>query len=367
MSLRCLWVIKGLGRGGAEQLLLSAATVTTGGVAYEAAFVRSERNALVAPLRDLGVPVHDLAAGKGLWPVRLARLVRDERFDVVHVHSPLLAAVARLAIRAQRRRPSLVTTEHNVWPAYGAATRAANAVTFPLDDAHLAVSEEVRRSIPGRWRDRVEVVRHGVDLATVAAARSQRDGARRDLGVGHEHVVVLTVANYRRHKAWPDLLAAARRVVDADDRVRFVGAGQGPLDAEVEAEHARHDLGERFLLLGGRDDVPRLLAGADVFCLSSLQEGLPVALMEALAAGVPVVATAVGGVPEAVTDGVEGRLVPPSRPDLLAAALLEVTGDGEARARMAAAALVRARDFDIRRAVERTEALYRELAARRAA
>jgi glycosyltransferase involved in cell wall biosynthesis len=123
-------------------------------------------------------------------------------------------------------------------------------------------------------------------------------------------------------------------------------------------------LEDRFHLLGYREDSARILAGCDLFVLASLYEGLPLAMMEALALGLPVVATAVGGIPEGVSDGVEGLLVPPGRPDLLAEALAALVRDQPLRERMSQAAWQRADYFDIGRAVRGTEAIYRRLAGR---
>lgn len=327
---------------------------------YGCAFVRTDRAHLVPELEAAGVRVHPLA-GAG-WPWRLRQLVQQERYQVVHVHSPLVAAVARLVLRTlpARVRPAIVSTEHNVPEAYHRLTKLANDLTFGLDDVHLAVSTEAVRSAPRRHRAGVEVMVYGVPLTSV---RQMADGpaVRAELGLHPHEVVVGTIANYRAQKAWPELLAAARLVVDAAPQVRFVGVGQGPLEREVTTEHRRLHLGDRFLLLGHRPDAVRVLSACDIFCLASVQEGLPVALMEALVLGLPVVATAVGGVPEAITDGVEGRLVPPSEPAALAEAILAVATDREERARLAAGAAARGEGFDIAPAVERTEALYREL------
>jgi glycosyltransferase involved in cell wall biosynthesis len=114
-------------------------------------------------------------------------------------------------------------------------------------------------------------------------------------------------------------------------------------------------------LLGRRDDVSHVLAACDLFVLASKNEGLPIALVEALALGLPVVATAVGGTPEVVTDGLEGLLVPPSNPDQLASAIERLLADPELRARMSAAATERARHFDISRSVAEMESIYRTL------
>ena len=145
--------------------------------------------------------------------------------------------------------------------------------------------------------------------------------------------------------------------------IRFAAAGHGPLAVEVRAEHARLGLGDRFALLGHRDDAIRLLAGADLFVLASGHEGLPVAVMEALALGVPVVATRVGGLPEVVTDGVDGLLVPPGDPAALAAAIRRASRPDE-RARLAAGAAAAGDRFAAAPAVRRIEAVYDRVRAR---
>ena len=141
---------------------------------------------------------------------------------------------------------------------------------------------------------------------------------RAELGVADDEVLALTVANLRSEKGYDVLLDAARLVVAEGVPVRFVSVGRGPLEAQLAAAAEAAGLAEHLRFLRTRTDTPRLMTGADLFVLPSHQEGLPVALMEAMSAGLPVVATIVGGVPDMVTDGVEGLLVPPGRADLLA-------------------------------------------------
>jgi glycosyltransferase involved in cell wall biosynthesis len=371
--LRVLHVVKGLGPGGAERLLCSAAAVRDREIFdYDVAYVLPWKEHLVPELTRSGVAVHCLspeertAPGRTArilldprWTARLARLLRTRPYDIVHLHSPLIAGVVRPMVRSLgHRRAKLVSTEHNGWSTYALPTRLINGLTYPLDDARFAVSEEVRDSVSPRLRERVEVAVHGLPLDDVRALRAERAAVRAELGLAADDVVVGTVANYRAQKAYPDLLAAARTAVGADPRVRFVAVGQGPLEAEIQREHARLGLGERFALLGYRPDAARVLAGCDVFALASHYEGFPVALMEALALGLPVVATAVGGIPDGVTDGREGLLVPAGSPDRLADAVLRLAADDRLRSRMAAAAARRGGDFDIRRAVRRMEAVY---------
>lgn len=368
--LRVLWVVKGLGPGGAERLLVSMAeAVRRPGIEIEVAFVLPHKQHLRPALEELGVRTHLVGRGPRdlRWPWRLAQVVRGGDVDVVHVHSPLPGGVARLAAAtAGRRRPRLVSTEHNQWGSHAVLTRALNAATWSLDDVHLAVSTEVADSVrPRRRRARVEVVVHGVPLDAVRAAAAHREATRAELGLSPDDVAVLNVGNLRHQKAHDVLIAAARLVCAGHPAARFLVVGQGPLEAEVARWHAESGLGDRFRLLGYRDDVPRLLGAADVFCLPSRYEGYPVAVMEALAAGLPVVGSRVSGLVDAVSDGVEGRLVPPGDVDALAAALGELVDDADVRRTMAAAAGRRAGDYDIRRAAERHLELYRALAARR--
>jgi L-malate glycosyltransferase len=368
VPIRVLWLIKGLGPGGAEQLLVNLARARDRErFAYSAAFLVPWKDHLVADLVDLGVPVTCLDGEREpdlRWARRLRQRLVDDPVDVLHVHSPYPAAVARALVRTLPRavRPQVVTTEHNVWARYGRLTWLANRWTFGLSDHAVVVSEAVRDSMPDGPRQRAEVVVHGIDVAAVRAHLDERDAVRAELGAAPDDVLIGTVANFRRQKAYPDMLAAARLAIDAGAPVRFAAVGQGPLEAEIRTRHAELDLGDRFQLLGYRPDAARVLAGCDVFTLSSIHEGLPVALMEALALGLPVAATTVGGIPEAVTNGVEGILVPPGHPDRLARAYGELAADPALRADMATAAAARGRHFGVEAAATRLEAIYLELA-----
>lgn len=362
---RVLWLINGLGPGGAERLLVAAAGAVNGDdFEYEAAYLLPWKSHLAAALEEAGVPVHCLNVSSPTdvrWLGRFRRLLREGDFDVVHSHSPLVGCLARLAVRLvpNRARPALVYTEHNTRRSQHPALRALSAVTYPLDDVHIAVSEETRRSVSVAWRRSVHVVAHGVAAGTIRSRRSERDEVRTELGVRPGEVLIGTVANYRPGKDYPTLLRAARLVVDAGVDARFIAVGQGPQEHDVEAEHARSGLGDRFVLLGYRPDPVHLLAGCDAFVLASTYEGLPVAIMEALALGLPIVASAVGGTVEAVGHGSEGLLVPPSDPEQLAEALLTLVRDPGLRRRLAENALKRSYRYDIKATVACIEDLYR--------
>jgi glycosyltransferase involved in cell wall biosynthesis len=363
--LRVLWLAKGLGPGGMERLLATHAAVGDHDrFEYFAAYLVERPHSLIATLEALGVTCIRLGAGGSLdprWAHELRRFVRRHRIDVVHIHSPMVAAIARPAVRSMRHRPAIVYTEHNSWDCYSVPTRLANAATYPLDDAHLAVSAAAARSVAGGLRAGVEVLIHGIDIEAVAARRCRRAAKRAEFLIGPETFVVITVANLRHEKAYDVLLDAAALTTANGADVLFLSVGQGPLASEMEQRCRRLGLERRFRFLGFRDDVHDLLAAADVFCLASRNEGLPVALMEAYAVGLPVVATRVGGLPEVIEDGRSGLLVPPEDPAALSDAILALLDDAGRRDQLGRRASELAGRFDARVAVRRLEALYEEV------
>lgn len=356
---RVLWLAKGLGQGGMERLLVTHARFgDRERFDYRAAYLVDRPHSVVDELVDLDVPVTRLGTGNGAdlrWVSDLVHLVRSENIDVVHAHSPVPASIARPVLRVATPSTRLIYTEHNRWDRYSTPTRLANMVTYPLDHQAFAVSDDCRSTIAPRLQRHVETLIHGIDVDAVAAHKSDRQVARAELGIDDGTVVVGTVANLRVQKNYPLLLEVAKRVTDEHPNVVFLSVGQGPLEAELKALHARLGLGDGFRFLGFRSDVHRVMSAFDIFCLSSDHEGLPVALMEALALDLPVVATDVGGVGDALRGDGASWLVP--------------AGDGEALCRrlsavarvVSAGAERLARDsttFDARGAVSTLERTY---------
>jgi L-malate glycosyltransferase len=336
-------------------------------VAVRVAYLLPYKSTLVGELEAEDVPVTCLGYPNALdarWLTALRRSLVGDPVDIVHSHNPVMAVGARLVARSlpRRLRPRVVVTDHNVWYGYMPVSRWADSLTSRLDDARLTVSEAVRASLPATIQRRSQVMLQGIEVEQVRAQRAERAVVRAELGLDPDSLVVGTVANLRAQKAYPDLLEAAVTVVERLPGVRFVAVGQGPLEETIRALHAQLGLGDRVLLLGHRPDAVRVMAACDVFVLASHWEGLGVAVMEALALGLPVVATAVGGVPEVVEHGREGLLVPPGRPRELAAALETLLTDTELRRRMCEAASRRGASLSIDTAVRRTEDVYQALA-----
>lgn len=362
--MRVLLLIKGLGRGGAEQLLVHA--VEHGDRSrfdHQVAYLLPWKDAFVPHLQAQGVDPICLDGGSGLaWAGRLKQLVRDRRIDLVHIHSPYVGAVARSVFG---RRVRLFTTEHNVWERYHRATYWANAATFPRNDHVFAVSDEVRRSIRYPWALRflaippLETLHHGIDVDRVVAT-PPATGVREQLGIPPDVPVVGTVANFKPHKGYEYLLQVAATVVRVRPDVRFVLVGHGPLAEEMRREVRRLGLEEVIVFAGFREDALRVVRAFDAFILTSVQEGLPLALLEAMALGCPPVATRVGGVSAVIEDTVSGFIVEPRDPQTQAERLLKVLGDDALRKTLSVAASERAAKFHIRNSIRRIEQVYSE-------
>ncbi|MEV4614626.1 glycosyltransferase [Kitasatospora sp. NPDC049258] len=359
---RVLWLAKGLGRGGAEQLLVNCARhADTSRYEIEVAYVLPWKDALVPALEQAGVRTHCLGGAPGaLWPWRLRQLLAERRYGLVHSHMPIPAVAARL-LSFGPRGPRLVHTEHNVWERYRTATRWANTLTYRRNDAVVAVSHAVAATITRRrpgagW---VSVVHHGPDLAGAPTGPAARAAARAELGLPADAVVIGTVGNLTPKKDQATLLSAFARLRAEQPDTALVLIGAGPLEAQLKAQ-----AGEGVVFAGSRPDVPALLAGLDVFTLSSRQEGLPVALMEAMTSGLPSVVTRVGGMPEVLDDGEQGFLVPPGDPAALAGALGRLTADEQLRRRLGAAALDRSKSFDVAGAQQAIEQVYAQVLER---
>ncbi len=365
MTVRVLWIIKGLGPGGSERLLVAAAVAHDRTLVQpHCAYVLLAKDHLVGELEARGVPTTCLAPGhRASWPLHLRQLLARGRFDIVHIHAPAPGVVARIVIRTlpRRSRPRIVTTEHNAVNTYRLPVRFANRLTSRWDDATITVSDEALHSLRGAARRRARSLQHGIDVAAVSSETRYRAAIRAEFGLHDDDVVIGTVANFRDQKDYPNLLGAVSLLRDQGVRCRFVAVGQGPLESQIRDLVTDLCLDDIVTLTGYRSDATEVMAAFDVFVLASKYEGLPVALMEALALGLPIVATAVGGVGEALTDGVDAILVPPSDPVSLAVALAELVVDPDRRASLGTASRALAESFDMRKAASEIEAIYSSL------
>jgi len=342
-------------RGGQNQVLLTAEGMARRG--HEVVVACRAGAPLEARSRAAGLDTRGLGFGGDFAPaaaLALRRLVSTFRPDVVHVHDPHAAAAALLFPRS-----AVVVASRRVdFPLRGALSRWK----YRRCRRFIAVSRAVARVLEQGAVEgaRVRVVYEGVPDRPPAPGG---DTALAALGIPAAAPVVGNVAALTAHKDHATLLAAAAVVRAELSDARFVIVGQGELERQLQAHAATLGLSGTVVFAGFRRDLDALIPAFDVFCLSSRLEGLGTSLLDAMCYGRAVVATAAGGIPEAVEDGVTGRVVPPRDADALAAALVDVLQDARRREAMGAAARRRFLErFTADRMVEETLGVYAEVA-----
>jgi glycosyltransferase involved in cell wall biosynthesis len=344
-------------RGGQNQVLLTARGMAARG--HDVVVACQAGGALAQRARAAGVAVREVAFSGDLSfaAVRALRaLMRESRPDVVQLHDPHTVSAGVLAGRLAGR-PTLVATRRVDFPLRGPLSRRKYAACRRVIAVSEAIAAVLRQD--GLSPECVRVVHEGVP------DRAPQPGGRevlRELGIPDGASVVGNVAALTGHKDQATLLAAAARVAARMPDTRFVFVGEGELRGRLVALARDLGLQGRCVFTGFRADLDRLIPAFTVFCLSSHMEGLGTSLLDAMAFGVPVVATAAGGIPEAVTDRTTGRLVPPRNPEALADALLEALQDPARRAAWGRAGRRRFEErFTADRMVDATLAVYAEL------
>lgn len=321
-------------------------------------------DAVVADLRSRGVAVHFLRRrfkydALAWWP--MFRALRRERTDVLHAHSFGQNAWASVIGRLTRV-PAVIAHEHN-WAFTGRALRPVidRELIARCSSAMVVVSQEARRRMIEVERiapERLVFLPNGIRALPPGDAGT----VRAELGIGQGDPVIGTVCILRSEKALDVLVGAAQILVKDFPRLRVLIVGEGDERARIQALVDQLGLEEHVLLPGARTDVPNVLAALDVAVLSSDYEGIPLSLLEFMDAGKPIVATNVGGIPEVIADGVQGRLVPPRNEAALAAAVGELLRDPDAAGQLGARAQERCRsEFSLDRTVERLQELYERL------
>jgi len=316
--------------------------------------------ALIGEARRRGIETFVMHKRRG-FDVRLIfalrRLLRDQAVDVLHTHN--FAPLIYGSLAARLCGAGTVNTRH------GRAALRTHPLIWALTDRVVAVSEDARRELVRHNRirpDKVRVVINAIDLTRYAPASAPSRERRRELGLPPDELVCGIVGRLSPEKDHRTLLTAMGALGRSGSSSHLVIVGGGPLEGELKALVQSLGLEERVHFLGFRSDVAELLPLFDLFVLSSREEGISLTLIEAMAAGLPIVATRVGGNPEVVVDGETGLLVEAGQPEALAAALGSLLGDPDTRMRMGRRGReVALRRFDIERLIDEYQAIYTEI------
>lgn len=354
-----LVLIKGLGIGGAERLISEGARFwDREAFNYSVAYVLPWKDQLVPELEEIGIETFMIGSHRGLGPSavgRLRRLVVERDIDLVHAHLPTMGILARLASPVP-----VIYTEHNLSSSYRLPTRWAARATYGRNRAVIAVSDAVARGIASWPGPEAIVIPNGV---AVDPNREEAISARNELGLGPTEPLVAHVGNIRPGKGHDILIDAAQDLLRRRPDVTIVSIGVEKFPGDLERVRQRASqagLEGRLLFLGRRPDALSFVAAADLFVNPSEVEGLPLAVLEAMALERPIVATAAGGVPTIVIDGETGVLVEPGDAAALSKGIDRLLDDREGAARMAGKARVLVESqFGLRNMIEKTESIYR--------
>ena len=336
------------------------------------AFVADAHGVEIVHIDELGreiSPLRDLVA-----TIRLARLIRKERPQILHTHTAKAGTVGRVAalLAGSRRPPIVVHTFHGhvlrgyFGPFRSLLFRLLERWLASRTTALIAVSPQVRDDLVGLGvapRERFVVIRLGIELGErVSGEQNGRAESRRYLGIPDDRFAVGWIGRMTAVKRTDDVLVAFKRLRDSGVDAMLCMVGDGP--DRVQLERRAHDLGimRHVLFLGYQEEVASFYAAFDTLVLPSSNEGTPVSAIEALAAGRPVVATRVGGVPDVVRDGEDGFLVETGETNELAERLERLARDPELRERMGRQGRERVLPrYAVERLVEDIDELYRSL------
>jgi glycosyltransferase involved in cell wall biosynthesis len=316
-------------------------------------------------LESQGIPVASL--GRGRFDPRiltdLVALGRKRRAQILHVHGYAASDFGRLA--ARRIGAALVLHEHFADPRMPPYQAVADRLLSGLTDRAIAVSQSTadflvrERFVP---KERVTLIWNGAPLAAFApVSRERAKAARRALGIPADAPLVGSIARLNEQKGHRYLVEAAAALLAQRPDARVVIAGDGDLAPALREQARALGIADKVVFPGHREDVPDLLGAIDVFCISSIYEGTPLTLFEAMAAAKTIVSTAVDGCREVLEPGVTGLLVPPRDPAALAQSLLRVVADTAFAGTLAQNAHHASRRYDVDECVRRMEALYDEV------
>jgi glycosyltransferase involved in cell wall biosynthesis len=339
-SINVLHIIHGLSWGGAENQVVTLAPALSGDRYTIHVCCLQNEGAQANALRTRGIQVVSLNMRLRYWPIavyRLYRLIERLKPQIVHTHLYNTGIWGRLVSKLAGV-PVILTTEAGmtVWKKrrHLLLERFVNRFT----DKMIAVSEDIRQRrihLEGVPPEKIITIPAAVDIKRFSQMKS-REQARTELDIETSSPVIGTVARLVAAKRLDYLLEAARAVCETVPQARFLIVGDGPLRKELESQAMQLDLAPEYVrFLGNRQDVTDFLSALDIFVLSSEREGLPVSLLEAMAASRPVVATQVGGIPQVIQDRHNGLLVPPHDPAGLAKAIIALIKDSTLRESMA--------------------------------
>ena len=376
-----LHVVDGLGLSGKTQNLVSVVSrLDRRRFTPVVCSLNPERSPIVSQLEAAGVPVHRVACRDGIHlgtAMQLARLAWSVKAEIIHCYNPrpmLYGGLAALAIGGagvgflSAFACQVPDRGYSFLPQPLATASRRNVYRNRLAVAFMRYIVAVSPSLGRRFCDynglpvdKLRVIPYAADVRTTDRITAQRvSELRHELGFGPDDIVIGSVGRLVEQKDYPTQLQAFALAVRRVGRLRMVIAGDGPLRSSLEAMAQALAIADRVQFLGNRDDVPALLRSVDIFALASKFEPFGLALLDAKAAGLPIVAMAVNEIPEIISDGESGFLARPEHASDMAQGFIKLAEDQDFRAHLGSRARFEAQQFTLQMAVAAYESLYDE-------
>jgi glycosyltransferase involved in cell wall biosynthesis len=348
-------------RGGQQQAVYLFKQLLKDG--YKTHFLCKKGSELEKRFTDQNLPHHtDSLIGEIdiFSAYRTAKFCKKNGFRIVHLHSGHALAIGILAklfyrdlILIGARRVDF-SVNKNFISHYKYTNRYVDKI--------VAISENIKRVLvnDGVSESNIEVIRSGVDIHKFDHIGSDLQ-LKKEFQLDNDSLIVGTVAALVGHKDYPNLLRAAKIVLDKDPKIVFIAAGDGKNREEIHKLKEELDLGDRFKFLGYREDIGELLKIMDIFVLGSKKEGLGTSTLDAMSVGLPVIGTDAGGIPEVIDHGYNGLIVPKQNHHQLSKGIIDLVDDPDKRKQFGENSLKRVKGFSFEEMVKQNKQLYKKL------
>jgi len=367
---KVLHIITRLLRGGAEEETLNIVYGLKDKYDFHLGYGAEFEDVQVRKLRDRGIKTRRFSLLRHYDPFsiffsafQMYRYMRKNHFQIVHTHSTEAGVAGRIAAYLAGV-PIIIHTIHGIPFIEGRNLflrsfllfweRTMSKVTTKFESIADIITKKFLEKGVGK-DDQYITIYSGVDTEKC------RDSQLLNLNIPSDHSKVLMASRLTKGKGFEELIQAAKKISRQKKKVSFLIAGEGKLKQRIEKSIHDNGLQDHFLLLGYRKDLYRVMKSADLFVLPSHAEGTPRVITEAMAVGLPIIATSVGGIPEQVEDGKNGLLIEPKNPDQLAEAILRLLNDRELRLQMGREGYKKAQRFSLSRMLKDVDALYKGL------
>ncbi|MBP7239625.1 MAG: glycosyltransferase family 4 protein [Saprospiraceae bacterium] len=347
-------------RGGEQQAAYLAIALKASGI--DQIVLCPDRSVLATRMQEAGIPVETFAS-RGLLNLNLAqhiaKLCRKKNIDIIHCHDSHAHSAAVISASVFNNPTPIVVSRRVDFPVSG-NFMSRWKYNHPSVRRILCVSEMIRTITAPAIKDasKLTVVYSGIDLSRYDLPSVERKLIG-ELNLSPSVRLVGNISALADHKDYPTFLQTAAAICKEHDNIHFIIAGKGPEEEKIKSIIRDQNLGDKVHLLGFRDDVVQVMQSLDVFLMTSITEGLGTIVLDAFAAGVPVVATCAGGIPEMVVDGVTGLLADPRDVVALKDATLRILNDPALTKQLTDNANERVKDFSFQATAEKTLKIYR--------